>query len=242
MDVRTNYEESWKHQRERETAQSQDANTSTLRRRLSQTRYQIAEQQILAATLPKHRHALIDIGCGRGEVLYQLGPHFERVVGVDVSAVELGYLAAELPDELRAKTELQSMDLGTTWPFEDKSFDVVSCLAVLEHLFDPCFTAGELARICKPEGHVVVEVPNIAFLGYRVSLLLGHFPSTSGDPVGWDGGHLHYFTIEALRGLFERVGLQIIEVRSSGLLSSWRSFWPAGLGRDVSLLLRREVW
>jgi len=240
MDVRTAYEKSWQEQRGREARNRNSGSLSRLRDRLSQSRYEVARRYALEAVNAGQRAALADIGCGRGEILQNLGPLFIRSVGLDVAATELGRLAAGWPEELRSRMELKSADLNDTWPLESASFDLITCLAVLEHLFDPYFVASELARICKPGAHLILEVPNIAFIGYRLSLLRGSFPSTSGDDVLWDGGHLHYFTIHDLRKLFTGAGFQIIGVSTCGFLSKIRSLWPVALGRDLVILLRRN--
>jgi SAM-dependent methyltransferase len=44
-------------------------------------------------------------------------------------------------------------------PFEDGRFDSVLCNAVLEHVFDAEESIRELARVVRPNGHVVVAVP-----------------------------------------------------------------------------------
>jgi SAM-dependent methyltransferase len=44
-------------------------------------------------------------------------------------------------------------------PFGDSTFDAVLCNAVLEHVVDAEAAIGELARVVRPGGHVVVAVP-----------------------------------------------------------------------------------
>ena len=45
-------------------------------------------------------------------------------------------------------------------PYEDKSFDIVSSLAVIEHLHDPSVFISEAKRVCKAEGIVILSTPN----------------------------------------------------------------------------------
>jgi ubiquinone/menaquinone biosynthesis C-methylase UbiE len=77
--------------------------------------------------------------------------------------------------------------------FPDEMFDAVTCIAVIEHVFDPYFVVGEVHRVLKDGGIFVAEVPNIAYIKQRVKLLLGKLPVTSSPyhwkEIGWDGGH-----------------------------------------------------
>ncbi len=41
------------------------------------------------------------------------------------------------------------------------------------------FLVKEAYRILKPGGYIAAEVPNIAYLKYRISFLLGKLPATS---------------------------------------------------------------
>jgi len=48
------------------------------------------------------------------------------------------------------------------YPFESNSFDIVSCVHVLEHLDDVIKTVEEIHRILKPGGRLLVEVPHFS--------------------------------------------------------------------------------
>ena len=232
------YEASWQHQRQRE---AKDVNpprwASRFRQAFTAARYEVVANMMATAGIGGG--ALIDIGCGRGEVLRAAASRFNRLVGVDISDAELNILGGELPPDLRSKTTLRSIDLNSPWPFSDDEFEVVSALAVVEHLFDPYFVSAEMARICRPGGCVLVEVPNIAYLKYRLSLLAGVFPATSGDPIGWDGGHLHYFTVQSMVGLFRKVNCEPMSIKCAGFLHGVRSLWPSVLGPDFVIMFRK---
>jgi SAM-dependent methyltransferase len=44
-------------------------------------------------------------------------------------------------------------------PFDDASFDRITCNAILEHVPDPAGAIGELHRVLKPGGEIWAEVP-----------------------------------------------------------------------------------
>ena len=94
---------------------------------------------------------LLDAGCGSGatlDLLAELG----RVSGVDVSerAVEAARQRGHEDVHLAGVEEL---------PFGDATFDLVTCLDVIEHTPDDVSTLRELRRVTKPDGHLVVTVP-----------------------------------------------------------------------------------
>jgi len=48
-------------------------------------------------------------------------------------------------------------------PFPDSTFDVVTCLEMLEHDPDPFSSVREMKRVLKPDGKLVLTVPGIGF-------------------------------------------------------------------------------
>ncbi len=102
---------------------------------------------------------VVDIGCGGGlltESLAQLG---SRVTGIDLSEplIELARShAAErgLPVDYR----LESADqLAHEQP---ESFDIVTCMEVLEHIPEPEVAVAACSRLLKPGGHAFFSTIN----------------------------------------------------------------------------------
>lgn len=102
--------------------------------------------------LPLPRDArLLDAGCGSGRTLDELA-RFGRVCGVDLSAEAVETARRRGYDDVQvARVE--------ALPFADATFDVVTCLDVIEHTPDDRATLAELRRVTRPGGLLLVTVP-----------------------------------------------------------------------------------
>jgi SAM-dependent methyltransferase len=88
-----------------------------------------------------------------------------RVVGIDMTQAMLAKArraAAELGTGNVEFVEAEAERL----PFDDASFDRVTCIGSLEHFPDPRAGAAEMARVLRPNGKALVFVPNLFFLGH----------------------------------------------------------------------------
>ena len=63
-------------------------------------------------------------------------------------------------------------------PFDDKSFDYVYGLSVLEHLLNPCQFLRETHRVLNEGGTLVILTPNISTFFTAALILMGKMPSS----------------------------------------------------------------
>jgi SAM-dependent methyltransferase len=151
--------------------------------------------------------ALLDLGCGDGAFLLAAAPGRIISVGLDLSA-EAVALAT------RAGLTAEAHDFSSEpLPFSDGTFELVTCLDVIEHVFDIRFMLGEAARVLVPGGLMIIATPNIQWLPRLWAIACGRWPRTSGDPEGFDGGHIHYFTFASMEYELRRAGLTPSERR-----------------------------
>lgn len=102
------------------------------------------------------------------------------------------------------------------FPYEDGHFSTVLCCELIEHLFeDPMHLMGEVNRILKPGGHLVLTTPNIASLRAIAGILQGFHPALfpsyirpreSGEV---DARHNREYTPREISDLFENAGFEV---------------------------------
>ena len=147
---------------------------------------------------------ILDLGCGEGGFSLYI-KKFKKIFGAEI-ALEVAQIA-------RQKSMILSlMDINGLLPYRDNIFDAISCLEVVEHLFDPVCVLKEIYRILKPNGQLVLTTPNIRYFRNLYRLIIkGEFPHTSTETFAWDGGHLHYFTRKDLYNLLREAGFEKID-------------------------------
>lgn len=104
----------------------------------------------IKAKIPSDVRSILDVGCGNGFFVNSLiEEKYKKLVGLDSSKEALKHV----------KTE-KILGSITNLPFEDKSFDLLTCLEVLEHLPQEDFRKGvsELQRVSKK--YIIITVPN----------------------------------------------------------------------------------
>lgn len=100
-------------------------------------------------------------------------------------------------------------------PFEDGAFDAATLLDVVEHLpGSPVPLLGEIRRVLKPGGRLVLSGPNAAKLTSRLKLLAGRHPHIPFD--SWVDGpyfsHFREYTPPEYAALLERAGYRVASV------------------------------
>lgn len=111
---------------------------------------------------------------------------------------------------------------------KSSEYQVVIALDIMEHVFDIFGFLEHCKRILDENGLLILRVPNIAYIRHRIALMFGSLPITASwfgpkqdltawaKCYGWDGGHLHSFTLPILYKLLERSGFRVEICRDSG--------------------------
>lgn len=149
----------------------------------------------IALSLISKGNNALDIGCGEGTLAAAMATRFTHVAGVDISANAVAAARQRGIDAKQVNIDTEPL------PYADGAFDTITCLDVLEHVFDPRISAREIARVCAPGGSLVITTPNMRYFRFIKSIISGQFPRTSPDEEAYDGGHLHYYTAANLRDL-----------------------------------------
>jgi ubiquinone/menaquinone biosynthesis C-methylase UbiE len=114
-------------------------------------RRRVIRAELDQLALPSPLRAL-DAGCGGGRTLVELATYADEVYGLelDPQAAEIARDRGLGPVEIGRVEEL---------PWPDDHFDLLTCLDVIEHTPDDVVALGELHRVCRPGGWLLVTVP-----------------------------------------------------------------------------------
>jgi SAM-dependent methyltransferase len=146
---------------------------------------------------------LLDVGCGIGDLIGVARSRCGTVHGCDVSEVAVHEASGRGVVGVCADLNRGAL------PYRSGAFDCVTCLEVVEHVVDPLQLLGELHRVLRPAGRLIMTTPNIRYVRNVARLVWrGEFPHTTTDTFVWGGGHLHYFTRRDLGGLLIRAGFE----------------------------------
>ncbi|MCD4760916.1 class I SAM-dependent methyltransferase [bacterium] len=110
-----------------------------------------------------------------------------------------------LPSEIKEKVNFNIVDLSfDRLPFEDKSFDLILAIAIVEHLENPFMFFRESARVIKPGGKMLVAIPHIFAWQSRLKFLLKN------DLIGYtvSNNHIALFT----KSIFEKIVLKDFKI------------------------------
>jgi len=142
----------------------------------------------IALTLQKPgRNAIVDVGCGDGEMLKTLQERFRgraAMEGYDWAPTAIERARRKAPFASFGVADFMAGDLDH---LSLAGFDLVLCIEVLEHVQDTEKALDILCSLARHDGYVLLTVPNGA----------------------WDTwhGHVHRWTMDELRELLAGQGL-----------------------------------
>jgi SAM-dependent methyltransferase len=113
-------------------------------------------------------HTVADIGAGGLELTHALAERFPS------AQIEAWDLTASVTEEPRVISRAIDLNRPESWPDDLPRFDVVACVAVIEHVLDPLSLLRLLRRITAPGGFAYVAGPDVGSFARRV--LGRHWP------------------------------------------------------------------
>jgi SAM-dependent methyltransferase len=199
----------------------------------------IVDAELARLPLPQDPR-ILDAGCGSGRMLQEL-ERYGRVAGI-----ELDRGAAEVA-RARGHGEVRVGSLERL-PWDAQSFDLITCLDVLEHTPDDRHTLSELRRVARPGGWLVLTVPAYQALWSQHDVANHHFRRYGRRALrrvagqsGWALRRLTSFNSLLLPG----AALVRLAQRRRRPNESYRpelEMGPAWLGSLLEQPLRAEAW
>jgi SAM-dependent methyltransferase len=183
------------------------------------------EKRCRFVTRYKRAGRLLDVGCATGNFLQGI----RRYGNWDLFGVEINDHAAQIAQKLGLNVRAGTLEQAG---FLEGYFDVVTLWDVLEHLHNPASSLREIFRILKPDGLLVIRVPNAGSWDFR---LFGRFWAGFDAPR-----HLYVFTPSIMELLLGKNNFQTIARSSqigaySTFLLSLR-FWISARKKPIELL------
>lgn len=194
---------------------------------------------------------LLDVPAGEGA----LASRFVEA-GFDVSCCDL------YPEIFRLEDiDIRQGDMGATLPYDDSSFDYISCIEGLEHIENPQQAIREFSRLLKPGGHLIASVPNILNIEERFKWLL-HGYTSHFKPLGREqvararqsfgdkveiALHVNAISYSELRYSLENSGFEVLTLHRDKPKARIWLYWPFValirlIGRLTPDQQRRELW
>lgn len=164
--------------------------------------------------LPSFSESVLEIGCGTGATLAWLktSGYCNFTTGIELVAQQAK--SAEKVVDRIIQGSIETVDFAS-WT---ERFDLILCLDVLEHLYDPWALIDRLSRLLKPGGRLVASIPNIRHISVLVPLLFQGTWTYSERGI-LDKTHLRFFTKKSAIHLMTCGGLKMVCVKELGLQS-----------------------
>jgi 2-polyprenyl-3-methyl-5-hydroxy-6-metoxy-1,4-benzoquinol methylase len=137
---------------------------------------------------------ILDIGAGTGDFLVIAAKNGWKTTGLEPSVKAKAIAKSKGVNFVKALSEI-----------EDNSADVVTMWHVLEHVPDIEAHISELKRIVKPDGIIIIAVPN--FKSYDAQYY-GRYWAAYDVPR-----HLWHFSKTAIKMLFEKQQMELIKIK-----------------------------
>jgi 2-polyprenyl-6-hydroxyphenyl methylase/3-demethylubiquinone-9 3-methyltransferase len=172
---------------------------------------------------------VLDVGCGGGILSESM--YFK---GADTTGIDLGEKALNVAKlhqlESGAKVDYQLISVEQIATMQPASFDVVTCMEMLEHVPNPASVVAACAKLVKPGGSVFFSTINrnpkaYLFAVIGAEYLLNLLPKGTHD-------YAKFIKPSELSSWAREAGLDVLSMRGMSYNPLTQHYW---LGDDVSV-------
>lgn len=182
----------------------------------------------------------LDVGCGSGAFSAYLAEHGWTVEAIDPSTKMLEAANRHLSERLGRKREAVSLrkmgieDLS----YPPESFELVLCLSTVEYVDDDAGALRTLARLLRPDGRLVISVPNRRSVVRRIEESTKSIRGAPRKGIPPEAAYLRFQVHQYVPNEMDAI------LREFGLVNRRRRFWSVGLPGPAWLLslFERERW
>jgi SAM-dependent methyltransferase len=160
---------------------------------------------------------VLDLGCGKGAYSLELSKDVDFVVSCDIERERLRAFNSEIKKR-GAKINPFLCD-GVLLPFRDNSFDYIFLIEVIEHVRSEEDLLGEIKRVLKRSGLLIVFAPNKLYpMDTHIAKIYGHSLGNRIPFSSWLPDSIHdrvitarIYTVKKLRRVFVKGGWDVVD-------------------------------
>ncbi|RMF92375.1 MAG: glycosyltransferase [Candidatus Schekmanbacteria bacterium] len=157
--------------------------------------------------VPHSAETILDVGCGAGEMGYELVKRGKKVIGIEKEPTVAKIAKKRLTEVFEEDVSLLETEKLS------KKFDCIIFGDVLEHLISPEETIEKLKKCLKPSGCIILSIPNVRNITVLENLARGNWTYQEAGIL--DKTHLRFFTFNEIERLLERQGFEIKEIKNN---------------------------
>ena len=184
---------------------------------------------------------MLNVGSGEGDIDPMLASHAALLESCDVNEDDVAHARsanAHVPNVRYSVNDGEGLD------FPDASFDVVTCLEVIEHVRRPTALLAELARVLRPGGTLVLTCPSVRFPFTYDPVNAALAPSGKHVPLGaYAYGHDWLVDDGELDRWLDGAGLDVArkDPLSGWVVGALECYWPGLLQRALKANARNAA-
>ena len=183
----------------------------------------------------KENLSVLDVGCACGTNLMWLKYHNPNA---RLQGIELNEKSAAIAKWFG---DIEALDVETLEREEWKeAFDYIILADIVEHLRDPWSFLKKMRGYLKPDGRVIVSIPNVCHVSNLWDMLHGDWEYEEAGIL--DRTHLRFFTRKSFSECLEQAGLQIQSIEPNKLVGDGHNKFIDGvLSLEDAAISREEL-